>query len=98
MKRNELSRREFLRLSAGLIGSTALLTACVVQQQAAPAEQAGEPAGAEEEVKEAPAPAAEAGEITVIGRAVTIPTILTLAEQWMKDTGIKVTPLEIGGD
>lgn len=80
MNQHQLSRRDFLRISAGVVGAVAV-TGCV-QQGGAPAE--GSPAG-------------ETVEITVIGRDITIPTVLKLAEEWMADKQIKVTPLEIGG-
>src|SRR5687767_11506169 len=91
-----LSRRDFLKFVAGA-GASALIAAC--GPPATPNEQAaGTDAPTGGAASAAPTVAIPATlklvEITVVGRAVTIPTILKLGEKWAKDAGIKVTPLE----
>lgn len=77
-----LSRRDFLRLSSG----TLVLMATAACSQAVPG-----PSG------DSAAPSQQPVEITLVGRAATVPIVMALAQDWMDDTQIKVTPLEIGG-
>src|SRR5687768_13164095 len=40
----------------------------------------------------------EGSRITVVGREVTIPTLLELSQEWMQETGITVEPVVVSGD
>ena len=40
----------------------------------------------------------EGTRITVVGREVTIPTLLELSQDWMRETGITVEPVVVSGD
>src|ERR671912_1438085 len=40
----------------------------------------------------------EGTRITVVGREVTIPTLLDLSQDWMRETGITVEPVVVSGD
>jgi len=40
----------------------------------------------------------EGTRITVVGREITIPTLLELSQEWMQETGITVEPVVVSGD
>lgn len=77
-----ISRRDLMQRTAGATAGVLAASGLANQTAAAP-----------------PAARQLAGTtITVVGREVTIPTLLELSQDWMRETGITVEPLVLGGD
>lgn len=85
----KLSRRELVAqaagASAGAVAAACASSATVAASDPVPSSQL--------RIRQEPS-----GRITVVGRDVTIPTLLEYSKDWMSETGITVEPVVIGTD